>query len=428
MKPKKEFTIHRVELRADNEIGNLPGRSIDLPVDPSASPLDQFLPSIDHMTVDPSAAPIGQYTDSSLRGFPNSVAQSRLSNGFDAMHKSSAASDSVTGSPEAQHGTATVYRRGSTMTESHSSLRTQLSLHAEEAAVESDQEVNSKMVLKVEKESIAGENFDTVAEHGTAPSLSSAAAETVVSAGSPHLETAHKAPGRPTPTGDSQSLMARQPAPPVLRPVPRSANEIVADELMKIFNPSNSPPSEPPVTESLRTLQRSLRDEDLSPESPTTDNSAIGRPFKFGNQNEETQSSLDDSPRSKKKNQRPAAPLCSKCNHPGPVFGSEAIKFTYAQLEEATNNFDQENYLAEGGYGFVYRGTLKDSGQEIAVKQYKPASSQGDDEFYSEVNVLKFAQHRNLVILIGYCAEKNKRLLVYEFVCNKSLDVHLSGT
>jgi serine/threonine protein kinase len=73
----------------------------------------------------------------------------------------------------------------------------------------------------------------------------------------------------------------------------------------------------------------------------------------------------------------------------------------------------------------VYKGILQE-GQLIAVKQHKIASSQGDKEFCAEVEVLSCAQHRNLVTLIGYCVEDHLRLLVYEFVCNGSLDRHLS--
>jgi serine/threonine protein kinase len=81
--------------------------------------------------------------------------------------------------------------------------------------------------------------------------------------------------------------------------------------------------------------------------------------------------------------------------------------------------------LAKGGYGTVYKGRLK-GGQLVAVKQHKLSSSQGDEEFCAEVEVLSCAQHRNLVTLIGYCVEKHMRLLVYEYVCNGSLDGHLS--
>ncbi|KAL2501371.1 Protein kinase protein with adenine nucleotide alpha hydrolase-like domain [Forsythia ovata] len=119
-------------------------------------------------------------------------------------------------------------------------------------------------------------------------------------------------------------------------------------------------------------------------------------------------------------------PLCSVCQHKAPVFGKPPRAFSYAELYQATDGFSQSNFLAEGGYGSVHRGVLPD-GQVIAVKQHKLASSQGDREFSSEVQVLSCAQHRNVVMLIGYCVEDHRRLLVYEYICNGSLDFHLYG-
>lgn len=119
-------------------------------------------------------------------------------------------------------------------------------------------------------------------------------------------------------------------------------------------------------------------------------------------------------------------PLCSICQHKAPVFGKPPRWFTYAELELATGGFSQANFLAEGGFGSVHRGVLAD-GQVVAVKQHKLASSQGDQEFCSEVEVLSCAQHRNVVMLIGFCIEDGKRLLVYEYICNGSLDSHLYG-
>lgn len=119
-------------------------------------------------------------------------------------------------------------------------------------------------------------------------------------------------------------------------------------------------------------------------------------------------------------------PLCSICQHKTPVFGKPPKWFSYSELELATGGFSQENFLAEGGFGSVHRGVLSD-GQAIAVKQHKLASSQGDHEFCSEVEVLSCAQHRNVVMLIGFCVEDRRRLLVYEYICNGSLDTHLYG-
>ncbi|KAG6658303.1 inactive protein kinase SELMODRAFT_444075-like [Carya illinoinensis] len=119
-------------------------------------------------------------------------------------------------------------------------------------------------------------------------------------------------------------------------------------------------------------------------------------------------------------------PLCSICQHKAPLFGNPPRWFTFAELEFATGGFSQENFLAEGGFGSVHQGVLPDS-RVVAVKQYKLASSQGDLEFCSEVEVLSCAQHRNVVMLIGFCVEDGKRLLVYEYICNGSLDSHLYG-
>ncbi|VFQ87970.1 unnamed protein product [Cuscuta campestris] len=119
-------------------------------------------------------------------------------------------------------------------------------------------------------------------------------------------------------------------------------------------------------------------------------------------------------------------PLCSICQHKAPVFGKPPKWFSYSELEAATFGFSQSNFLAEGGFGSVHKGVLPD-GQIVAVKQHKLASSQGDQEFCSEVEVLSCAQHRNVVMLIGFCVEDSRRLLVYEYICNGSLDSHLYG-
>ncbi|KAF8092082.1 hypothetical protein N665_0424s0015 [Sinapis alba] len=117
-------------------------------------------------------------------------------------------------------------------------------------------------------------------------------------------------------------------------------------------------------------------------------------------------------------------PLCSICQHKAPVFGKPPRFFSYKELELATKEFSQSNFLAEGGFGSVHRGVLPE-GQIVAVKQHKLASTQGDVEFCSEVEVLSCAQHRNVVMLIGFCVEQSRRLLVYEYICNGSLDAHL---
>ncbi|KAF7141543.1 hypothetical protein RHSIM_Rhsim06G0040000 [Rhododendron simsii] len=121
-----------------------------------------------------------------------------------------------------------------------------------------------------------------------------------------------------------------------------------------------------------------------------------------------------------------APPLCSFCQHKAPVFGKPPQRFDYKLLKEATDGFSDLNFLAEGGFGTVHRGVLRD-GQVVAVKQLKSTGSKGDTDFCREVRVLNCAQHRNVVLLIGFCVEGKIRLLVYEYVCNGSLDFHLHG-
>lgn len=117
-------------------------------------------------------------------------------------------------------------------------------------------------------------------------------------------------------------------------------------------------------------------------------------------------------------------PVCSVCNNRRLKIGSKR-DFSYIELYTATQGFSAKNFLSEGGFGSVYKGQL--NGMTIAVKQHKSASFQGEKEFKSEVNVLRKARHENVVMLIGSCSEGNNRLLVYEYVCNGSLDQHLSG-
>ncbi|CAI8584634.1 unnamed protein product, partial [Vicia faba] len=100
---------------------------------------------------------------------------------------------------------------------------------------------------------------------------------------------------------------------------------------------------------------------------------------------------------------------------------SESLQFNFNTICNATNDFFVSNKLGEGGFGVVYKGQLS-NGQEIAVKRLSKDSGQGDSEFKNEVLLVARLQHRNLVRLLGFCLEGIERLLVYEFVHNKSLD------
>nr|XP_043621056.1 probable LRR receptor-like serine/threonine-protein kinase At1g56140 [Erigeron canadensis] len=100
--------------------------------------------------------------------------------------------------------------------------------------------------------------------------------------------------------------------------------------------------------------------------------------------------------------------------------------FSYGELRDATGDFSPENKLGEGGFGPVYKGTL-DDGRLIAVKQLSIASHQGKSQFIAEIATISAVQHRNLVKLFGCCIDGVKRLLVYEYLENKSLDQALFG-
>ncbi|GMY37170.1 G-type lectin S-receptor-like serine/threonine-protein kinase At1g11330 [Fagus crenata] len=98
--------------------------------------------------------------------------------------------------------------------------------------------------------------------------------------------------------------------------------------------------------------------------------------------------------------------------------------FNFEKLAIATNNFDISNKLGQGGFGPVYRGKLSD-GQEIAVKRLSRTSGQGLEEFMNEVVVISKLQHRNLVRILGCCVEGGEKMLIYEYMPNKSLDTFL---
>lgn len=107
---------------------------------------------------------------------------------------------------------------------------------------------------------------------------------------------------------------------------------------------------------------------------------------------------------------------------------SSAVKtakaFTFRELATATKNFRSDCLLGEGGFGRVYKGKLE-NGQLVAVKQLDLNGYQGNREFLVEVMMLSLLHHPNLVSLVGYCADGDQRLLVYEYMALGSLADHL---
>lgn len=103
-------------------------------------------------------------------------------------------------------------------------------------------------------------------------------------------------------------------------------------------------------------------------------------------------------------------------------------EFPYIPIESvkvATNNFSDSNKLGQGGFGPVYKGTLP-TGENIAVKRLSATSTQGSDEFINEVLLIFKLQHKNLVRLLGFCVDREERILVYEYMSNSSLDLFLN--
>ncbi|KAF9684357.1 hypothetical protein SADUNF_Sadunf04G0109900 [Salix dunnii] len=100
--------------------------------------------------------------------------------------------------------------------------------------------------------------------------------------------------------------------------------------------------------------------------------------------------------------------------------------YSLKELEIATRGFAEENVIGEGGYGVVYRGVLQD-GSVVAVKNLLNNKGQAEKEFKVEVEVIGKVRHKNLVRLIGYCAEGASRMLVYEYVDNGNLEQWLHG-
>lgn len=121
---------------------------------------------------------------------------------------------------------------------------------------------------------------------------------------------------------------------------------------------------------------------------------------------------------------RPPPPLPPPS--PNLSLGFNQSTFSYEELAAATSGFAQSNLLGQGGFGYVHKGVLP-NGKEIAVKSLKSGSGQGEREFQAEVEIISRVHHRHLVSLVGYCIADGQRMLVYDFVPNKTLEYHLHG-
>ncbi|ESW05405.1 hypothetical protein PHAVU_011G176400 [Phaseolus vulgaris] len=96
----------------------------------------------------------------------------------------------------------------------------------------------------------------------------------------------------------------------------------------------------------------------------------------------------------------------------------------YTMVVASTNGFSSENKLGQGGFGPVYKGTLP-TGEEVAIKRLSRSSTQGIVEFKNELTLICELQHTNLVQLLGCCIHEEEKILIYEYMSNKSLDFYL---
>lgn len=117
--------------------------------------------------------------------------------------------------------------------------------------------------------------------------------------------------------------------------------------------------------------------------------------------------------------------ICSvcKCKRPNNEWQG---KFTYEELQAATEGFSIKYSLSEGEYGPAFRGQL-DNKLKIAIKQHQVKNLQEAKVLMSQVQLLINARHENMIMLLGSCIQENQLLIVYEYACNGSLDQYLSG-
>ncbi|KAI3683932.1 hypothetical protein L1987_84447 [Smallanthus sonchifolius] len=111
-----------------------------------------------------------------------------------------------------------------------------------------------------------------------------------------------------------------------------------------------------------------------------------------------------------------------------PIEEFDRLRVPLDAIKLATNNFNATNYISRGGFGKVYKGELVLRGElvMVAIKCLDRTHGQGIPEFWKEIMTLSRYRHQNLISLLGFCDERGENILVYEYLSNKSLDMHLS--
>ncbi|XP_047089715.1 G-type lectin S-receptor-like serine/threonine-protein kinase At1g11410 [Lolium rigidum] len=100
--------------------------------------------------------------------------------------------------------------------------------------------------------------------------------------------------------------------------------------------------------------------------------------------------------------------------------GAGLSYFSLSQILAATDNLSWRNMVGHGGFGYTYKGKLL-NGLEIAVKRHEVSSYQGPAEFRAEIEIIQNLRHKNIITLLGYCVQQEEKILVYEYMPNKSL-------
>ncbi|XP_031130625.1 G-type lectin S-receptor-like serine/threonine-protein kinase At4g27290 [Ipomoea triloba] len=130
----------------------------------------------------------------------------------------------------------------------------------------------------------------------------------------------------------------------------------------------------------------------------------------------------------RKKGEKSIATASQKSNALSPLGNGdvELLQLSLERILDATDNFNEANKLGEGGFGPVFKGFLYEFGM-VAIKRLCKQSSQGLEEFMNELKLIAKLQHKNLVSLLGCCIEDDEKILIYEYMPNRSLDKLLFG-